>query len=57
MSDEKQSLNESLTTSHLQKTVTTAHLKQQIQNPQSTQGGGQTGQSGNGGSQPSGQEQ
>lgn len=49
MSDKKAMANDSLTTSHLQKTLTTAHYKQQVQNPQSGQTQGQSGQSGNSG--------
>lgn len=48
MSDKKEVLaNDSLTTSHLQRTLTTGHYKQQLQNQQSSQSQGQTGQSGN----------
>ena len=51
MSDKKAMANDSLTTSHLQRTLTTAHYKQQDQNQQSGQSQGQSqgGQSGNSG--------
>jgi hypothetical protein len=56
MSDKKVMANDSLTTSHLQRTLTTAHYKQQVQNQQSGQSQGQTGQSGNSGPQSPSQE-
>jgi hypothetical protein len=56
MSEEKAMANDSLTTLHLQRTLTTAHYKQPVQNQQSGQSQNQGGQSGNSGSQPSSQE-